>query len=117
MLRGINVGGKNLIKMADLVACFESHGFEGVSTYIQSGNVLFRTDDSDVAALTSQIEQLLSAAFDYPGTVTLRFDRQMRAIVGSGSRWLWDRTRPLSLRRHLPAATADAGCCHARASA
>ena len=39
LLRGINVGGKNLIKMADLKACLEGDGFEDVVTYIQSGNV------------------------------------------------------------------------------
>jgi uncharacterized protein (DUF1697 family) len=41
LLRGINVGGKNLIKMPELKACFEVAGFQEVVTYIQSGNVLF----------------------------------------------------------------------------
>jgi uncharacterized protein (DUF1697 family) len=41
LLRGINVGGNNIIKMTDLKSCFESMGFTGVSTYIQSGNVIF----------------------------------------------------------------------------
>ena len=41
LLRGINVGGKNLIRMPALKACFEENGFEDVATYIQSGNVLF----------------------------------------------------------------------------
>jgi hypothetical protein len=40
LLRGINVGGKNLIKMAALKACFQAQGFGDVATYIQSGNVL-----------------------------------------------------------------------------
>jgi len=40
LLRGINVGGKNLIKMSELKACFEVAGFQEVVTYIQSGNVL-----------------------------------------------------------------------------
>ena len=44
--RGINVGGKNIIKMTDLKACFESLGFKDVRTYIQSGNVLFRAAGS-----------------------------------------------------------------------
>ena len=47
LLRGINVGGNNLIKMADLKACFEAQGFGNVATYIQSGNVLFTSDDTD----------------------------------------------------------------------
>ena len=43
LLRGINVGGNNIIKMADLKACFERMGFCDVATYIQSGNVAFNT--------------------------------------------------------------------------
>ena len=41
LLRGINVGGNNLIKMTELKICFEEQGFADVATYIQSGNVLF----------------------------------------------------------------------------
>jgi uncharacterized protein (DUF1697 family) len=41
LLRGINVGGKNLIPMPALRACFEREGFADLATYIQSGNVLF----------------------------------------------------------------------------
>ena len=43
LLRGINVGGKNIIKMADLKAAFEEMGLNDVQTYIQSGNVIFNT--------------------------------------------------------------------------
>ena len=43
LLRGINVGGKNKIKMADLKSMFESIGLNRVETYIQSGNVLFES--------------------------------------------------------------------------
>ena len=42
LLRGVNVGGKNLVQMADLRAGLEELGFADVATYIQSGNVLFR---------------------------------------------------------------------------
>ena len=47
LLRGINVGGKNIIKMADLTAAFERQGFGNVVTYINSGNVLFDSKDDD----------------------------------------------------------------------
>ena len=47
LLRGINVGGKNLIKMVALKACFEAQGLRDVTTYIQSGNVLFTTDNRE----------------------------------------------------------------------
>ncbi|MBK7451038.1 MAG: DUF1697 domain-containing protein [Anaerolineales bacterium] len=47
LLRGINVGGKNIIKMADLKASFEAMGFSNVVTYIQSGNVVLQSDEKD----------------------------------------------------------------------
>lgn len=81
LLRGINVGGKNLIKMTDLKACFEALGFENVSTYIQSGNVVFRADKSDQAKLTSWIEEALSRTFNYKSRVVVRSYKQMKEIV------------------------------------
>jgi uncharacterized protein (DUF1697 family) len=81
-LRGINVGGKNLIKMPALKACFEGLGFEEVRTYIQSGNVLFRARGSN-AALTKQIETALSKTFDYESRVVVRSHKQMKEIVSN----------------------------------
>ena len=91
LLRGINVGGKNLIKMPALKAVFEAEGFEDVSTYIQSGNVLFGSPEKGSRAFTERIEAMLAEAFDYVPTVVVRSKRQMRAIVegapkGFGSR-------------------------------
>ena len=81
LLRGINVGGKNLIKMPALKACFEENGFEDVATYIQSGNVLFASSETRNAALTDRIEAMLAEAFDYVPTVVVRSRRQLRAVV------------------------------------
>lgn len=81
LLRGINVGGKNLIKMPELKACFEAGGFEEVATYIQSGNVLFRTARASAATLTRRVEEMLNAAFDYRASVVVRSHAQMRAVV------------------------------------
>jgi uncharacterized protein (DUF1697 family) len=81
LLRGINVGGKNLIRMPALKAAFETAGFENVSTYIQSGNVLFEAPDADSAKLTKRIEKMLAEAFNYVPTVVVRSRRQMRAVV------------------------------------
>jgi uncharacterized protein (DUF1697 family) len=53
LLRGINVGGNNLIKMAELKRCFEALGFGNVATYIQSGNVLFDTGEGSPASLSA----------------------------------------------------------------
>ena len=81
LLRGINVGGKNLIKMPALKACFEENGLEDVATYIQSGNVLFTAPGTRAAELTRRIETMLAEAFDYVPTVVLRNRKQMRAII------------------------------------
>mgnify|MGYP000462907646 CR=1 FL=1 len=66
LLRGINVGGNNLIKMAELKKLFEEKGFENVKTYIQSGNILFRSPQKDRGKLKSEIEELLKERFGYP---------------------------------------------------
>ena len=58
LLRGINVGGRNKISMADLRSAFESLEFEDITTYIQSGNVLF-SSDAPRASLESSIEGML----------------------------------------------------------
>ncbi len=81
LLRGINVGGRNVIRMAELRECFESEGFRDVVTYIQSGNVIFRSVSSGPGALTTRIEGMLAGAFDYRAKVTLRSRGQMRAVV------------------------------------
>lgn len=81
LLRGINVGGKNLIRMADLTSCFQGHGFEDVATYIQSGNVVFGHGGSSLGELTDRIEQMLAENFDYEASVVLRSRTQMRTVV------------------------------------
>ena len=86
LLRGINVGGKNLIKMTDLKACFEALGLKDVHTYIQSGNVLFSAAVSGQARLTGRIEEALSKTFSYKSRVVVRSRKQMKDIVAQAPR-------------------------------
>jgi hypothetical protein len=72
LLRGINVGGKNIIKIVDLKASFEAMGFSNVLTYIQSGNVVFQSDEKDKAVLATRIEKGLSKRFDFLARVVGR---------------------------------------------
>ncbi len=81
LLRGINVGGKNIIPMADLKSCFENMGFTGVSTFIQSGNVLFNSDKPDISSLTSKTEQALSAQFRYNSSVVIVPHNQLKTVI------------------------------------
>ena len=81
LLRGINVGGKNLIKMPELKACFEANAFKDVATYIQSGNVLFASPETRAAEVTRRIEAMLAETFGYQATVVVRNHKQLRATV------------------------------------
>lgn len=62
LIRGINVGGKSIVKMVDLKSAFEKIGFKNVSTYINSGNVLF---ESDKKIDFTEIEKQLSKIFKF----------------------------------------------------
>jgi|SRR5829696_2212435 len=78
LLRGINVGGRNPVPMADLRAAFEDAGHTAVRTYIQSGNVLFEAGgrvDEDA------VEAVLERRFGVPLVVVLRTERHLRAVV------------------------------------
>jgi uncharacterized protein (DUF1697 family) len=75
------VGGNNIIKMEHLKACFEAGGFEQVMTYIQSGNVLFASDEEDKAKLTSAIEAIVSQTFNYSARIVVRSYPEMQRVV------------------------------------
>ena len=81
LLRGINVGGKNIIKMEALRAAFEEMGFSSVVTYIQSGNVVFCTDEKDKKQLTTTIEKRLSQKFGYEAKVLLLSYTEYKKII------------------------------------
>lgn len=81
LLRGINVGGKNLIKMADLRAAFEAMGFADVSTYIASGNVLFNGPRRKREELAEEIERELTSEFGIDLRVVVITAAQLRKVV------------------------------------
>jgi uncharacterized protein (DUF1697 family) len=81
LLRGINVGGNNIIRMDALRAAFEALGLRTVTTFIASGNVLFEADSNDNAALTGQIERALATAFAYDSKIVLLSADDLRAAI------------------------------------
>ena len=91
LLRGINVGGKTLIKMEDLKACIEALGLDGVSTYIASGNVLFETGQRSAAKLEARIESAIERRFQLPVKVVV-LDRAAygRIVMAIPKSWLGD---------------------------
>lgn len=80
LLRGINVGGRNKVLMADLRAAFEDAGHESVETYIQSGNVVF-TSGQPRASLAPALDTMLTERFGFDIPVAVRSHRQMRTVV------------------------------------
>jgi uncharacterized protein (DUF1697 family) len=91
LLRGINVGGKTLIKMADLKTCLKSLGLDDVSTYIASGNILFESDERDAERLETKIERAIERRFELPVKVVVlsraSYSRIVKAIPAS---WVGD---------------------------
>ncbi len=55
LFRGINVGGKNILQMKELVAVLETLGLQDIKTYIQSGNVVCRSKATDIAQISRKI--------------------------------------------------------------
>jgi uncharacterized protein (DUF1697 family) len=96
LLRGINVGGQNLVKMAELRPAFESMGFAEVATYIASGNVLFRAPRQRREELAARIESKLTRRFARQLKVVLLTETDLRAVVEGaprgfgGDAHLWD---------------------------
>ncbi len=82
LLRGINVGGKNLISMADLRAEMERAGYAAVQTYIQSGNVLFESE-APRDDLEASIESLLHERLETSVLVVVRSHRQLANVVAA----------------------------------
>ncbi len=80
-LRGINVGGNNIIPMADLKKTFESLGLESVQTYIQSGNVLFKSSETSPRKLEEEIEATLTKEYTYKATVVVKSKKEMAQII------------------------------------
>ena len=81
MLRGVNVGGHNKIKMDALRALYASLKLRDAQTYVQSGNVIFRTDERDVSRLTKRIEDGIERKFGFRPNVILRTAAEMRDVI------------------------------------
>jgi uncharacterized protein (DUF1697 family) len=82
-LRGINVGGKTIIKMEELRKVFASLGFTNVKTYIQSGNVVFESDKNDQAKLAEIIANAVESNFFKTPIMIRSIDEIKQAIANN----------------------------------
>lgn len=81
LLRGINVGGNKKIKMADLKALYESLGFRGTQTLLQSGNAVFDTDLLDANEIAAKIEAGIKNSFGFESKIIMCTVDELKAIV------------------------------------
>ena len=84
MLRGVNVGPHNRIKMDELRAVYKRVGFDDPRTYVQSGNVIFRTKDKDIKQIALKIQDGIEKKFKFrPEVIVRSADDLRRAIAAS----------------------------------
>jgi uncharacterized protein (DUF1697 family) len=83
LLRGINVGGKNRLPMADLAALVHEAGGRDARTYIQSGNVAFHAGARAAAGFEARLSQAVAARFGITVPVVLRSVEELRRVAGA----------------------------------
>ncbi|WP_419026260.1 DUF1697 domain-containing protein [Emergencia sp.] len=90
LLRGINVGGKNKIPMAELKKGFEKLDFEEVKTYLNSGNVIFSSGNEEIEKLTKQIETMIKEQFGFDIPVFVIPQKRLEEILLNAPEWWGD---------------------------
>lgn len=87
LLRGINVGGNNKVPMSDLRDCFEGLGFTEVSTYINSGNVFFSSDETDEVTLVERCEAAIEKRFGFPIVTMVISQKEFVGAMEQAPKW------------------------------
>ncbi|MBI4291068.1 MAG: DUF1697 domain-containing protein [Betaproteobacteria bacterium] len=87
LLRGINVSGRNMIRMADLQQSFAALKLDNVQTYLQSGNVLFSTGRTDAAALAATIKDRIADDLGHNVEVRVLTAKELANIASSNPLW------------------------------
>ena len=81
LLRGINVSGKNLIKMDALKQLFLNLGYGNVSTYIQSGNVIFKSKSTDILKIQSKIHEKINEEFGLKIPILIISKQELESVI------------------------------------
>jgi uncharacterized protein (DUF1697 family) len=92
MLRGVNVGGHHKIKMDALRTLYVSLKLEEPRTYVQSGNVIFRTNEKNLSQLAKKIQDGIERTFGFRPEVILRTTDELRKAIAAS---------PFASRRNL----------------
>ncbi|MEM7124677.1 MAG: DUF1697 domain-containing protein [Chloroflexota bacterium] len=81
LLRGINVGGHNKLPMKELATVLEKLGLADVKTYIQSGNVVFRSERTDIATLSEEITAAIGQSHGFSPQIFILRKEQLQAAI------------------------------------
>jgi uncharacterized protein (DUF1697 family) len=93
LLRGVNVGGNSMIKMAEIKLAFEKANFINVSTYINSGNILFESDEKNTEKLKEKIGAIFKEEFFSIDTVILSQNDLKKVVEDAPAIWRKDDVR------------------------
>ena len=87
LLRGANVGGKNIISMPLLKAAFEDAGLSEVDTYINSGNIIFHSQDSDIVSLQQKCRQIIMDRFNLDILIAVISANELADALNNAPGW------------------------------
>lgn len=86
-LRGVNISGRNKVTMAELKKGVERLGYEEVKTYLNSGNVIFSSDENDVGSITKRIVTMIKSQFDLDIPVFVIVKEELEDILRNAPDW------------------------------
>ena len=95
LLRGINISGKNKVPMAELKQGFEKLNYTEVKTHLNSGNVIFSSDEADTIKLTSQIEEMIKNQFSLDIPVFVISKEELEDILHHAPNWWGDKSKEI----------------------
>ena len=95
LLRGINISGKNKVSMAELKQGFENLNYAEVKTYLNSGNVIFSSDEADTIKTTSRIEEMIKNQFHLDIPVFVISKEELEDILYHAPDWWGDESKEI----------------------
>ena len=87
LLRGINISGKNKIAMSDLKKEFDNLGYQKITTYLNSGNVIFETDLEDKNAIKNNIQLMIKDKFNFDIPTYVMTSQELKELLNHSPEW------------------------------
>ena len=87
LLRGINISGKNKISMPELKKLLEENNYQNVSTYLNSGNIIFECNINNKQTIMNNIHTLIKTKFILDIPVYITTDKELEDILNNSPKW------------------------------